>query len=131
MDAVEVVALRTGANKQRPGGPALETTWDIKLLLNWVDSLGKNASLSFPVLRQKVICLLRTDLFARTSDLLRLYRDGIKWKGTSCFIRFWRPKEWKPGARGTFRQWTRWLKVEKLKRAKNTCTFRMVRQNGQ
>lgn len=117
-----VAALRMGANKARPGGPALETTWDILLLLKWLGAFGKERSTT-----------AESDLPPSSGfcEILRFAEALPRWnqvEGNCCFVRFWRPKELWPGAGGTFRQWSRWVRVEKLAATKNTCTFRALKE---
>ena len=128
MDSLEVKYFRQAANKLKPTGPSLESIWDITLLLKYIDDMGENGNLSIYDLLHKVVLLLRIDLFARSSDIAKIYRSDVVWHQNFVNIRFLRPKEWRPNADTAFREYSPWVKIYKLKLGGNTCTFSALRE---
>ena len=60
--------------------PAAVTTWDITVLLRSISGMGDNDVMKLELLQLKLVLLLRIDLFARTSDLIKLFRSEVVWQ---------------------------------------------------
>ena len=94
---VVVSSFRKSANTWKPTGPALTKIWNISKIFNWLRTLEGIEDCSWQDLLERTVLLVRIDLFARSSDLTKLFRDQIEWGEQEFRIRLLRPKEWKIG----------------------------------
>ena len=67
-----VSRLLKGVFNSRPPQPRYEATWDVKIVLIWMENLRENADLSLQDLTIKLIMLLSLTRPARSSDLANL-----------------------------------------------------------
>lgn len=122
-----VLSLRKGANVLVPPGPALESTWDIYLVLKFLKEMGNNAMLSLEDLLFKTTVLLRIDLLARPSDLVKLFREQIKFDNGFFSCRLLRPKEWRSASQNSFRKWSSWIVVYEYPQDTDLCTYTVLK----
>lgn len=86
-----------GARAKRPSGPKYADTWDIDLLVQWLDKLKPNDQLGIGELRDKVLILLRIHLISRNSDIGYMDVKSIKFLKDRAIGRFKNLKNHKPG----------------------------------
>ncbi len=98
--------FRKAANIAKPTGPALVDTWDVKLIFEFFRKEGNIILISTMSLIKRLIVCLRVDLFARSSDITKLYREQIVLEENGLKLRFLRPKEWRPEGKHAFKQWS-------------------------
>ena len=79
-----VTRLLKGAFNERPPRPRYTTTWDVKIVTEYLDKLGENEPLSLMNLTLKTVMLLALTRPSRSSDLanldlrtLKQYPEGI------------------------------------------------------
>lgn len=128
MQNQHVTYFRRACNIQKPTGPALVDIWDIALVFDWLRETEHLESWSLRYFLERVITLLRIDLFARSSDLTKIFREQILWESELFKIRFLKPKEWRPEGKNSFRQWTNWISVHKLSKEENLCSYTMLKK---
>ena len=80
-----VSRLLKGAFNQRPPRPRYEVTWDVSIVLNYIESLGESDSLSLQILTWKLAMILALTRPSRSADLVMLDLDTLR-KGW-CFRR--------------------------------------------
>lgn len=119
-------AFRQSVITNSPAKPRYDSTWPIELIWKWILALGPNEKLDLELLRKKTIILLRVDMFARASDLARLYRSEISFHKEFWQYRIHRPKEWRPASLKACGEWSQKLKVFKHERRPMLCSFRTL-----
>ena len=77
MLSADVLAYRKAVNIKCPTGPALVDIWNIAIIFTYMRKEKEVKLLSLAELQERCIILLRVDLFSRSSDLTRLFREQI------------------------------------------------------
>ena len=122
-----ILYFRKSANTWKPTGPALSEIWNVALIFNWLRK-GSSLHVCFGAdLMGRAVILLRIDLFARASDLTKMFREQIVWGKDELKVRFLRPKEWRPGGKRTQKQWSEWVTVGCVAEP-NICSFHVLRK---
>ncbi len=128
MHSQHVSYFRKACNMKKPTGPALTGIWDIKVIFNWMRTGGGLRTWSRRQLLERLIVVLRLDLFARSSDLTKIYREQIVWEEDFLKLRFLKPKEWRSEGKNAFKEWSPWIMVEKLANEPELCSFSLVKR---
>jgi len=84
--------------------------------------------LSLAELQERCIILLRVDLFSRSSDLTRLFREQIVFTKDGCKVRFFKPKEWRAQGKLTMKEWTAWINMAKVTGHSSICPVMVLEQ---
>ena len=67
-----VSRLLKRAFNQRPPRPCYEVTWDVSIVLNYIESLGESDSQSLQILTWKLALILALTTPSRSADLIML-----------------------------------------------------------
>ena len=70
-----VVKCMHRIERMRPPDPAYEQSWNLDVLVNWVESLRPNKQLDLLTLRMKCIILFKLVDMTRSADLLAVSLD--------------------------------------------------------
>ena len=128
MRSQHVFYFRKACNMQKPTGPALTEIWNIKLVFDYMRFGGKLVTWTRKQLLERLIVVLRIDLFARSSDLTKIYREQIVWEKNLFKVRLFKPKEWRAEGKNAFKAWSPWLVVEKLSKEPELCSFSLLKR---
>ena len=78
--------------------------------------------MSMDSLLLKVVLLLRIDLFARSSDVPRIFRSRLLWQAGRVGVRVFRPKEWRANSARTNGNFTEPVWIARLPKNAALCT---------
>jgi hypothetical protein len=101
---------------QRPSKPAYSETWDLDVLITWLESLPKNKDLSLEQLRMKCIVLIKIITLARSSDVDYISFHSIRLENDTLYGSFNPPKNYKKGCPSDF-------KIKRFEDNEDLCTF--------
>jgi hypothetical protein len=128
MLSADVLAYRKAVNIKCPTGPALVDIWNIAIIFTYMRKEKEVKLLSLAELQERCIILLRVDLFSRSSDLTRLFREQIVFTKDGCKVRFFKPKEWRAQGKLTMKEWTAWINMAKVTGQSSICPVMVLEQ---
>lgn len=124
--SVTLRRLRTALHRLQPPVPRYSEFFDVVPLLRLLQSWGSSEALSLKSLRARAIVLLRIDSFARSGDLVGLWRSQVEFLELGCRVRFYKPKELRVqvGTRDLFSAWVHIGCVPELPQICAPCNLR-------
>ena len=66
-------------------------------------------------------------VIARSSDLIKRFREQISYREGVCKLRFFRPKEWRSQGKLTMKEWSSWVTLLKVPGEPDVCPVTVLK----